>query len=72
MYDGRNGETVQVKVQQSKSAYTAIQSAISFLYRQNNIERSEEMKQWISTYIAGCTRQCKFPAFILFNEKLYY
>ena len=48
-------ETVQVKVQQSKSAYTAIQSAIAYLYRQNNVKRSEELKQRVSTYIVGCT-----------------
>ena len=55
-----DSDTVKVKVQQSKSAYTSIQSSIAYLYRQNNIERSTEMKSRISTYIAGCTRRCKY------------
>ena len=57
-------EMVQVKVQQSKSAYTAVQSAIAYLYRQNNTKRSEELKQRMSTYIAGCTRRCEFSYLI--------
>ena len=54
-----DGGTVTVKVQQSKSSYTAIQSAIAHLYKANGVAWSEEFKNRISEYIAGLTRRAE-------------
>ena len=38
------GDTSKVEVRQSQINYTKVQSSIAFLYRQNNVTRSKELK----------------------------
>ena len=48
---------VRVAVRLGDSSYSAVQSAISFLYRQSGIERSEEVKGGVSLYCKGSKRK---------------
>jgi len=47
----------KVIVRQSKSAYTSVQSAVSFLYRSSGVQRGAAMKTRVATYISGVTRR---------------
>lgn len=48
---------VRVAVRLGDSSYSAVQSAISFLYRQSGIERTEEIKGGVSLYCKGSKRK---------------
>lgn len=56
---GKNSNVVKAAVRQSKSSYTAIQSAVSFLYRQNSVDQPIEMKNGISLYLKGSMRKSR-------------
>ena len=47
------GGKVKVAVRMSDSSYGAINSSISFLYRQCGVERSNEMKEGLALYCKG-------------------
>ena len=55
-YAGGGGK-VKVAVRLSDSSYSAIQSAISFLYRQCGIERPIEIKDGLALYCKGSKRK---------------
>ena len=44
---------VKVAVRLGDSSYTAVQSAVSFLFRQSGVERSAEVKGGVSLYCKG-------------------
>ena len=51
------GGKVKVAVRLSDSSYSAIQSAISFLYRQCGLERPNEIKDGLALYYKGSKRK---------------
>ena len=51
------GGKVRVAVRLSDSSYSAVQSAISFLYRQCGLERSTEIKDGLALYCKGSKRK---------------
>ena len=53
--DERN--QVKVAVRLGDSSYSAVQSAVSFLYRQSGVDRSEEIKGGVSLYCKGSKRK---------------
>ena len=50
---------VKVAIRLGDSSYSAVQSAVSFLYRQSGIDRSEEIKGGVSLYCKGSKRKCR-------------
>ena len=48
---------VKVAIRLGDSSYSAVQSAVSFLYRQSGIDRSEEIKEGVSLYCKGSKRK---------------
>ena len=48
---------VKVAVRLGDSSYSAVQSAISFLFRQSGVERSAEVKGGVSLYCKGSKRK---------------
>ena len=57
--EGNPNEENQVKVavRLGDSSYSAVQSAVSFLYRQSGVERSAEVKGGVSLYCKGSKRK---------------
>lgn len=57
LYNAGGGGKVKVAVRLSDSSYSAIQSAISFLYRQCGLERPNDIKDGLSLYCKGSKRK---------------
>ena len=51
------GGKIKVCVRLSDSSYSAIQSGISYLYRQSGVERTTEIKEGMSLYCKGSKRK---------------
>ena len=56
---GEANEKVEVLLPQGASSYGAMQSAVSFLYRECKVEMPKMMKDSISKYIKGAKRLCR-------------
>ena len=57
VHNAGGGGKVKVAVQLSDSSYSAIQSAISLLYRQCGFERPNEIKDGLALYCKGSKRK---------------